>query len=136
MSANPYASKLSEYTQVSAHAGVAAADPHKLILMLMDGALERIANARGCMLRNDTAQKAQLIHRSVCIIGELKASVDLKAGGSIAGNLHQLYEYMIQKLMQGSLRNSVTDLEEVSKLLGQIREAWMQVPGKLPGAPK
>lgn len=136
MSANPYASKLAEYTQVSAHAGVAAADPHKLILMLMDGALERIAGARGCMQRNDAVQKAHLVHRSVCIIGELKASLDLKSGGKIASNLHELYEYMTQKLLQGSLRNSTQDLEEVSKLLTQIRDAWAQVPGKLPGAAK
>lgn len=134
VSANPYASKLSEYTQVSAHAGVAAADPHKLILMLMDGALERIAGARGCILRKDVVLKAQLVHRTVCILGELKASLNLKDGGSIAGNLHELYEYMTQKLMQGSLRNSVEDFEEVTKLLKQIREAWAQVPQKLPGA--
>lgn len=130
MSANPYASKLAEYTQVSAHAGVAAADPHKLILMLMDGALERIAIARGCMLRQDQAQKAQLIHRTVAILGELKASLDLKTPGPIASNLNELYDYMIRKLLQGSMRNSDADMEEVSKLLAQIRDAWAQVGGK------
>jgi flagellar protein FliS len=131
MSANPYASRVSEYTRVSAHAGVAAADSHKLILMLMDGALDRIAQARVCIRHQDIAQKAQLIHRVVCILGELRASLDLKAGGPTAANLDSLYDYMIQKLLQGSLRNSQEDLQEVSTLLRDIRDAWVQVPGKL-----
>lgn len=130
MSANPYASKLAEYTQVSAHAGVAAADPHRLILMLMDGALERLANARGCMLREDAAQKAQLVHRAVAILGELKASLDVKQGGTIAANLGELYDYMVRRLLLGSLQNKVEYLEEVSKLLGQVRDAWVAVPAK------
>lgn len=134
MGANPYASRVSEYTRVSAHAGVAAADGHKLILMLMDGALDRIASARVCIQHQNMTQKAQLVHRVVCILGELRASLDLKAGGPIAANLDNLYDYMIQKLLQGSLRNSQEDMQEVSTLLRDIRDAWAQVPSKLPGA--
>lgn len=135
MSANPYASKLSEYAQVSAHAGVAAADPHKLILMLMDGALERLAIARGCILRKETIHKAQLVNRVVSILGELKASLDVKAGGAIATNLGDLYDYMVQRVLLGSLQNKAEHLEEVTKLMNSIREAWIAVPGRVAGAP-
>ena len=130
MSANPYASRLAEYTKVSAHAGVAAADPHKLVLMLMDGALERLASARGCIARQDAVQKAHLVHRAVAILGELKASLDLKQGGSIAENLGELYDYMIRRVLLGSLQDKAEYLEEVSKLLGQVRDAWVALPAK------
>src|SRR5687768_8954358 len=84
MSANQYAAKVSEYAQVSAHARVAAADPHKLILMLMDGALERIATARGCMERKDVGGKAQLMNRAIQIVGELRGSLDMSKGAQMA----------------------------------------------------
>jgi flagellar protein FliS len=128
MSANPNAAKMSQYAQVSAHAGVAAADPHKLIVMLMDGALERIAAARGCMERNDVGGKAQLINRAVQIVGELRGSLDMSKGGQMAANLDGLYDYMIRRLLQASLQNNVSLLEEVAKLLREIRSAWTQIP--------
>ena len=61
----PNASKLAAYRSTSAHSGVAAADAHGLIVMLMDGALERIATARGLMTHGGGADKAQLLHRAV-----------------------------------------------------------------------
>ena len=127
MSANPYASKLSQYSQVSAHAGVAAADPQKLILMLMDGALERIAAARGCMARNDVGGKAQLLNRAIQIIGELRGSLDFSKGAQIAANLDQLYDYMTRRLLLGSVKNNVEMLDEVSKLMRDVRDAWSQM---------
>ena len=64
---NAYArtSNLAAYQSTAAHGGVAAADPHRLIVMLMDGALERIATARGCMQRGETTEKARLLNRAV-----------------------------------------------------------------------
>ena len=76
-----HAAKLAAYSSAQAHGGVAAADPHRLIVMLLDGAIERISTARGCMARGDTSEKARLINRAVSIIGELRNSLDLKAGG-------------------------------------------------------
>jgi flagellar secretion chaperone FliS len=128
MSANHYAAKVSEYAQVSAHAGVAAADPHKLVLMLMDGALERIATARGCMERKDVGGKAQLMNRAIQIIGELRGSLDLSKGAQMAANLDSLYDYMIRRLLLASLKNDVRVLDEVAKLLREIRGAWVQMP--------
>lgn len=128
MSANPYAAKVSEYAQVSAHNRVAAADPQKLILMLMDGALERIAGARGCIERNDVGGKAQLLNRATQIIGELRASLDLSKGAQMAANLDNLYDYMIRRLLQSNLQNAVAGLDEVATLLKEIRGAWAQLP--------
>jgi flagellar protein FliS len=133
MAAAPYAAKLAAYSSASAHGGVAAADPHKLIVMLMDGALERISTARGCIERKDTVEKARLLNRAVSIIGELRNSLDLKSGGQIAANLGELYDYMSRTLLKANADNSVKQLDEVNKLLREIRDAWISIPAQARG---
>jgi len=125
-----HAAKLAAYSSAQAHGGVAAADPHRLIVMLMDGALERIATARGCLTRGETAEKARLINRAVSIIGELRSSLDLKGGGPIAANLGELYDYMCRRLLRATAENRVEMLDEVSKLLQEIRTAWVAIPNE------
>jgi flagellar protein FliS len=123
-------SNLAAYQSASAHGGVAAADPHRLIVMLMDGALERIATARGCIERKDIIEKARLLNRAVSIIGELRSSLDMKVGGEIAANLAALYEYMSHTLLRANADNSTKLLDEVSKLLQEIRGAWLAIPAQ------
>ena len=127
----PNASKLAAYRSASVHSGVDAADPHRLIVMLMDGALERIATARGLMQNGAiSADKAQLLHRAVAIIDELRNSLNFKAGGQVSHNLDALYEYMCTRLMQASASNKPEWLDEVSRLLNEIRSAWLQLPAQ------
>jgi flagellar protein FliS len=128
-----HAAKLAAYSSAQAHGGVAAADPHRLIIMLMDGALERISSARGCMTRGDTAEKARLLNRAVSIIGELRASLDLQSGGQIAANLGELYDYMCRRLLKATSENRIEILDEVSKLLHEIRGAWAAIPNEARG---
>jgi flagellar secretion chaperone FliS len=125
-----HAAKLAAYSSAQAHGGVAAADPHRLIVMLLDGAIERISTARGCMARGDTAEKARLINRAVSIIGELRNSLDLKAGGQLAANLGELYDYMGRRLLKATAENRVELLDEVNKLLHEIRTAWAAIPNE------
>ena len=127
----PNASKLAAYRSTSAHAGVAAADPHRLIVMLMDGALERIAAARGLMSHaGGGGEKAQLLQRAVAIIDELRNSLNVKAGGAVAANLDALYEYMCMRLTQANASNKPEWLDEVSRLLNEVRSAWLQIPAQ------
>lgn len=128
MSGYSRASSVAAYQSAAAHGGVAAADPHRLIVMLMDGALERITMARGCIARGDTVQKARLLNRAVSIIGELRSSLDMKSGGQIAANLGELYDYMCRCLLKATSENRIELLDEVSKLLNEIRGAWMAIP--------
>jgi flagellar protein FliS len=107
---------------------VAAADPHRLIVMLLDGALERISTARGCIARGDVAEKARLLNRAVSIIGELRASLNLQQGGSIAANLAELYDYMCRQILKANASNSESLLDEVCQLLHDIRGAWLAIP--------
>ena len=120
-------SNLAAYQSAAAHGGVAASDPHRLIVMLLDGALERIVTARGCMQRNETSEKARLINRAVSIIGELRNSLDLSKGGQIAANLAELYDYMCRRLLLATTENKVEMLDEVGALLHEIRGAWLAI---------
>src|SRR4029078_11487814 len=72
MAATPYAAKSAAYSSAQAHGGVAAADPHRLIVMLLDSALERISTARGCMTRGEKSEEARLLYRAGFIIDELR----------------------------------------------------------------
>ncbi|HEY6126157.1 MAG TPA: flagellar export chaperone FliS [Steroidobacteraceae bacterium] len=128
MAFSPNAGKLDAYRSTAVHSGVDAADPHRLVVMLMDGALERIAAASGMMKHGGGVEKAQLLHRTVAIIDELRNGLNLKAGGAIATNLDALYEYMCQRIMQANAQNKPEWLDEVSRLLGEIRSAWLSIP--------
>jgi flagellar protein FliS len=119
---------LKQYGQVATQAGVAVADPHRLIQMLMEGALEKIATARGLMARNEVAKKGAQITWAISIIDGLRASLDRKAGGDIATNLDDLYDYMKRRLFQANLENDVSILDEVSSLLREIKGAWDAIP--------
>lgn len=127
MAVTPHAAKLAAYSSVSAHGGVAAADPHRLILMLMDGALERLSSARGCIQRNDLIEKARLLNRAVSIIGELRSSLDMQRGGQLAANLSELYDYMCRRILKASTENRVEGLDEVATLLHEVRAAWVEI---------
>jgi flagellar protein FliS len=119
--------KLAAYQSVSVHGGVAGADPHKLVLMLMDGALERLAVARACLDRGQIARKAQLLASCSTLIGELRGSLNVQKGGELARNLSDLYEYMMRQLLRANADNNPELMREVSSLLAEVRSAWVAI---------
>jgi flagellar secretion chaperone FliS len=130
MSAYSRSSSLAAYQSVAAHGGVAAADPHGLITMLMDGALQRLSAARGAIEHGAIESKSRLIHRVVEIIDELRASLNFEAGGEIAANMANLYDYSSRLLLRANLENRIDLLDEASHLLREIRSAWIQIPAR------
>jgi flagellar secretion chaperone FliS len=120
-------SNLAAYQSVSVHGGVANTDPHAMVLMLMDAATERMAIARGCIERHETARQARLLHSCVNIIGELRGSLNLSEGGTLAQNLNDLYDYMINRLMLANARSDAACIMEVSRLMDEIRSAWVAI---------
>ena len=116
------------YAQVGVETGVASADPHKLILMLYDGTLAAICAARLAMKRGEVAAKGAAVSKAIAIIdGGLKASLDVKAGGALAERLAGLYDYMLTRLLAANLRNDMDILDEVARLLDELRGAWAQI---------
>ena len=113
------------YAKVGIETGVIAASPHKLIVMLFDGAIVAISNAINHMNNKDIAAKGHSISKAIAIIENgLRASLDKKSGGEIALSLDSLYEYMTNRLVQANLNNQVEMLTEVQTLLRDLKVSW------------
>jgi flagellar protein FliS len=120
------------YSQIGVETGVAAASPHNLVLMLYDGATQAIAEARGHLAAGRVADKGRAMARAIAIVDEgLKGCLD-PAGGEIAAQLAQLYDYICRRLLLASLRNDVAGLDEATRLLAELRGAWAKIDPTAP----
>lgn len=131
MNTTKYSNAVKQYSQVGVASAVEQASPHRLIQMLMEGAIDRIAIAKGAMERKDTANKGANISWAISIIDGLRASLDTNAGGEIAQNLDDLYDYMVRRLMRANMEDNSDLLDEVMSLLRSIKEAWDTLPKQL-----
>lgn len=119
---------VSAYANVGLETGVTAASPHKLIVMLFDGALVAILSGLTAMNQGNVAAKGAALSKAINIIDNgLRAALDKKAGGEIAVNLDALYEYISALLLRGNIDNDSAKLEEAHKLLSGLRDAWSQI---------
>lgn len=116
------------YAEVGVETGVAAANPHKLILLLFEGAMLAVAQAKMHMQRGETAKRGEAISKALMIIESgLKASLDLKSGGDMAERLSALYDYMLGRLLYVTTHNRPEALDEVSHLLAELNSAWAAI---------
>lgn len=116
------------YTAIGLETGVPNADPHRLVLMLFEGALVSVGAARNHMQQHNIAEKGMAVSKAIDIIANgLKASVDAKAGGDLAEKLGALYDYMANRLLYANLHNNVAALDEVFGLLSEIKSAWEEI---------
>ncbi len=114
--------------QSADNSSIEFSDPHELILRLMNGAIERIAQAKGAVQHGAVKQKGELIGKAISIIGGLDACLDHSHDGDLSSNLSALYEYMILTLTQANISDDIAKLNEASGLLSQIKSAWEQIP--------
>ena len=113
------------YAQVGLETGVSTADPHKLVLMLFEGALLSIAKASAALDSQDIPGKGMAISKAIEIISDgLKVSLDYEAGVDLAEKLGALYDYMTSRLLYANLHSSRPALDEVAGLLRDIKGAW------------
>ncbi|OEY65131.1 flagellar export chaperone FliS [Marinobacter sp. X15-166B] len=115
---------LRAYQQVNTQTSITDADPHRLIQLLYNGALERINMAKARMSAQDYEGKGQLITKALEIIGGLRSFLDFEKGGELAAQLEGLYDYMERSLFEANARNDVAKLDEVAELLRQVKEGW------------
>ena len=113
-----------QYQSVNTQARAIEADPHRLIQMLIEGGLTRLAQARGAMERGQTALKGELIGKAIGIVGGLRQGLDIEKGGELAANLDSLYEYMTTRLMSANLKKDVAIIEEIAQLLREVKSGW------------
>jgi flagellar protein FliS len=113
-----------EYSQVSLQTEVMEADPHKLIQLLLEGALTRLAMAKKFMEMGDHESKNEKIGRAVDIICALQESLDHDKGGEVSANLERLYDYMTRRLFDANRLNDVDIVNEVMGLLLEVKAGW------------
>lgn len=113
------------YSNVGVETGIAAASPHKLIVMLFEGAMAAVATAIPQMQAGDIPAKGASISKAISIIDNgLRASLNKNTGGEVALNLDALYEYMSNRLLIANLKNQPAILEEVYQLLKGLKDSW------------
>ncbi len=115
----------SAYARIGLETGVLAASPHKLILMLFEGARIALTSALVHMKNGEITAKGEAISKAITIITSgLQASLQVKAGGELGERLNALYDYMSRRLLEANLHNKPEYIEEVARLLGELNEAW------------
>ncbi|MDF1762381.1 MAG: flagellar export chaperone FliS [Oleibacter sp.] len=119
-----YKSGAKQYQSVNTTSEVLDADPHRLIQLLMEGALTRMAQAKGSIQRGDFAEKSRLLSRVNDIMQTLQSSLDHTQGGVLAANLDGLYDYMIRRTLEAGNRNDLDMIDEVMGLLLQVKTGW------------
>ncbi len=122
-----YNRNLKAYKTTSLDAEMAVADPHRVIQMLMQGLLERLAQSKGAIERRDYAAKSSAISRAMAIINGLQDSLDLSYG-QVPQDLYALYDYMKTRLMDASRAMEIQPIDEVVGLMVTIKSAWDQIP--------
>lgn len=117
-------SAMNQYRQTGIAAATVETDPVKLIEMLLGGAIDRLAYARGAMLRQEREAKHHYLSSAMSIIEHLRLVLDVDAGGDIARNLRRLYDYMLGRLPAANLADDPAAVDEVIGLLREIKSGW------------
>lgn len=107
---------------------IATADPHRLTLMLMQAALDRLAYAKGAIQRNDLKGRSDNVSKATAIFINLRDTLDMEVGGSFSENMYSLYDYLIDRLTQIDMDNGIDVLDEVTSLFSPLKEAWAEIP--------
>lgn len=103
------------------------ASPHRLTLMLYNGAIQFAGKAREAMLANNISDTNLYLQKSQDIIYELLSSLNVKEGGELAANLKNLYFYMIDRLIESNIQKKSSGIDEVVSMLEELKSAWEQI---------
>ncbi len=123
-----YGRNLKAYKKTNIEAELAVADPHRIIQMLYEGLIERLSQAKGAILRNDFAYKADRIAKAQGIIYGLENSLNKKADPVLYDRMLALYEYMRDLLTKASVSLETQPIDECINLIIPIKQAWDQIP--------
>ncbi|MBV2121674.1 MAG: flagellar export chaperone FliS [gamma proteobacterium symbiont of Stewartia floridana] len=126
-------SAINSYRQAASSEAMYAT-PFRLVQMLMTGALDGMANARGSIIRKEHEARNNEIKWVISVIDALRGALDFEQGGEIANNLDMLYDYMIRRLFTANVEQDVDALDEVISLLKEIKTAWDAMPEAIQNA--
>lgn len=120
---------IKQYQHSSVDSVTSSASPHQLVAMLLEGALDRIARARGAARNGDRASRLLNIGAAISIVEYLNLCLDRNAG-AISERLGSLYDFCLRHLAQANARDDATMLDEVADVLRPIKQAWDEMPNR------
>lgn len=119
---------LQAYKKISVDSQLTAASPHKVIQMLMAGAIERLIQGKAAMLGGNIAVKGERLGKALAIVISLRTCLSMEDGGEIAVNLDSLYDFMIRQITRANLDNDDGPIDDVIHILREIKSAWDLIP--------
>jgi len=123
-----FSSSLASYQQIGSDSDILGADPHRLIVLLFDGAEAALIKAQDCLAAQDVTGRSDALLKAIDIITSgLSASLNLEQGGEVAQNLKSLYDYMVSRLIHANIHQDPRAISEVQKLLGEVSGAWREM---------
>ncbi len=123
-----FANSIASYRQINIESDILGADPHRLIVLLFDGAESALHKALAALAANDVLGKSDALMKAIDIIlTGLSASLNVEEGGDLAKNLQALYEYMVSRLIHANIHKDAAAIREVQGLLGEISGAWREM---------
>jgi len=121
---------LQAYKKVSVDSQLTAASPHKIVQMLMAGAIERLIQGKAAMQAGNIPVKGERLGKALDIIISLRSCLSMYDGGDIAKNLDQLYEFMITQISAANHKNDPQPIDDVIDIIREIKSAWDQIPNE------
>jgi flagellar secretion chaperone FliS len=106
---------------------VETASQTQLVLMLYDGGIRFLSVGKERMLAGNLEEKNRFLVKGQRIIAELLSALDLEKGGEVAANLHRLYAYMLQQVVEANLYERPEQVSEVIDLLRELRSSWEEI---------
>lgn len=122
-----YRKNIKAYTTQNLQAEMAVADPYRVIQLMMQGCIERLAQSKGAIERRDFEGKSIAISKSMALINGLQDALDLSYG-KVPEDLFALYDYMKQRLLDASSNMDVEPLDEIGRLMLTIKSGWDSIP--------
>ncbi|ANY16011.1 flagellar export chaperone FliS [Bordetella pseudohinzii] len=118
-------SSVRSYQDIGLETEVMSAAPERLITLLYRGARAAIAQARLHLEAGRVAERGQAISKATRIVDEgLKQGLNLEAGGEIAANLSELYDFITRTLLKANLHADAAQLDLADGLLAELASAW------------
>lgn len=123
-----YNAKVKNYQKEALKSRIAGADRYEIIQMLMAGAIEKMVFAKVAIEKKHLEAKSEHLSKASAILEALRGCLDFDAGGEVTENLYALYSYMIDRLVDATLKNDSSIIDEVSALLREIKSGWDAIP--------
>lgn len=123
-----YGRNLKAYQRTNLEAELSVADPHRIVQMMFEGLLERLAQAKGAILRKDYEYKANRVAKAVGIVNGLQASLDRRQDPELYDRMYALYDYIRDLINDASAKLTTEPLDEAIKLILPIKQAWDSIP--------